>query len=361
MQRSKLKQVGKRVLQIGLPLVILGFFIYYVDKDWKQLMAHSFQWNPWLIVLAFAGFLLQVLSYGIIWRGILARLGVQLDLRTSLRIYLASEFVRYIPGNIWHVLTRILWVGKYGVSRPVAFTSMTIELITKIAAGAFVFALSLLFWSDAGAVHSLVYGAPLLIGGGLLTILVLLVILHPRILNGLLNTTLRILKRKPIVLTVRYRDILFVTLSWCISWIVAGSAFYVVVLALYPALPMVALPICIGIYAIAWAIGFVSFITPSGLGFREVTITVLFALALPTMPQALGAILAILSRLVSTLAELVCVSIAYLGGGKQMREVQQEQNRGIASPDNGAEKQEIDMTPSKTSVQRGVQGGTSVE
>jgi hypothetical protein len=238
---------------------------------------------------------------------------------------------------------------------------MTIELITKLAAGAFLFALSLLFWSDAGAVRSLVYGAPLLIAGGIVTILLLLIILHPRLLNGLLNTALRILKRNPIVLTVRYRDILFVTLSWCMSWIVAGSAFYVLVLALYPALPIVALPICIGIYAIAWDIGFVSFITPSGLGFREVTITVLFVLALPAMPQALGPILAILSRLVSTLAELVCVSIAYLGGGKQMRQVQQEQDGGIASLDNETKKQEVNMTPSKTSVQSGVQGGTLSE
>src|SRR5437868_3890009 len=160
MQRATLKKIGKLLLQIGLPVVILALFIYQVKNDWSQLTAHAFQWNPWLLALAFLGFMLQELSYGLIWQTVLMRLGSRLDLRTSLRIYLASEFVRYIPGNIWHVLTRILWVGKYGVSRPVAFASMTIELITKLAAGAFIFALSLLFWSDSGAVHSFVYAAP---------------------------------------------------------------------------------------------------------------------------------------------------------------------------------------------------------
>src|SRR5258708_2031504 len=135
MHTSTLKKIGKRVLQIGLPVVILVLFLQQVKSNWSQLTAHTFQWNPWLLALAFLGFMLQELSYGLIWQNILARLGARLGLRMCLRIYLASEFVRYIPGNVWHVLTRILWVSKYGVSRPVAFASMTIELVTKIAAG----------------------------------------------------------------------------------------------------------------------------------------------------------------------------------------------------------------------------------
>ncbi|GAC1391001.1 MAG: lysylphosphatidylglycerol synthase domain-containing protein [Ktedonobacteraceae bacterium] len=325
MQKSTVIKIGKRVLQIGLPVVIAGFFSNFILGQWRQLEAHPFQWNPWLIALAFGGFLLQELSYGLIWQAVLARLGVRLDLRTSLRIYLASEFVRYIPGNVWHVLARILWIGKYGVSRPIAFTSMTVELVTKLAAGAFIFACSLLFWGGIGTIRTLLLGKSLIVVASVLLLLSLLVLLHPHILGGLLNTALRLLKRDPIVLTLRYRDILLVTGAWCISWIVAGGAFYVLTLALWPTLPLAALPICIGIYALAWDIGFVSFITPSGLGFREVTISGLFALSLAMLPLALGPIIAVLSRVVSTLAELVCVSIAYLAGRKQMQIVQQEQ------------------------------------
>ncbi len=325
MQTASLKRIGKRILQIGLPIAILGFFLNFVVGQWKQLAAHPFQWNPWLIVLAFAGFLLQELSYGLIWQAVLNCLGARINLRTSLRIYLASEFVRYIPGNVWHVLARILWVGKYGVSRPIAFTSMTIELITKLAAGAFIFACSLLFWGSLGTVHTLFLGKSFLAVLGVLLLLLLLVFLHPRVLGGLLNTALRLLKKEPIVLSLRYNDILLVTGAWCISWIIAGSAFYILTLALWPTLPLASLPICIGIYAIAWDIGFLTFITPGGLGFREGAIEGLFVLSLSTLPLALGPIIAILSRLVSTLAELVCVSIAYLAGRQQMKTMQQEQ------------------------------------
>jgi len=355
-----LKKIGKRVLQIGLPLVILAIIFYYVKRDWGELTSYKFAWNPWLLILAFLGFSLQELSYGLIWRAVLARLGSRLDLRISLRIYLGSEFVRYIPGNVWHVLTRILWVGKYGVSRPIAFASMMIELITKLAAGVLIFAVSLLFWSDLGSVRSLFYGTPIVVGLGVLTIVALLVVLHPRILSAFLNTALRLLKRKPVVLSLRYGDILLVTLAWCASWFVAGGAFYVLLLGLWPQTPLLALPICIGIYAIAWDIGFVSFITPSGLGFREGAIVGLFALALP-LPGALAAILAVLSRLVSTLAELVCVSIAYLSGGSQIRAVQQEQVALQESGEDESEKADVARLTPEAPVSLGVEGGVGGE
>jgi uncharacterized membrane protein YbhN (UPF0104 family) len=331
MHKPGVKKFGKRVLQIGLPIIILALFVYQLKKNWADLTAYTFHLNVGLLALAFFGFMLQELSYGLIWKSILARLGTRLGLRTSLRIYLASEFVRYIPGNVWHVLTRILWVGKYGVSRPVAFASMAIELITKLAAGVLVFSISILFWQDIGKVGSLLHGSLLDILG-IASIIILFIGLHPRILNGVLNWLLIRLKREPMQLTLRYSDILYITLAWCASWVVAGTAFYVLLLALWPAAPIVAWPICIGIYAIAWDIGFVSFITPSGLGIREAAIVALFALALP-LPTGLASIIALLSRLVSTIAEAVCVSIAYLSGGKQELTNQQDTNAQLAHID----------------------------
>jgi glycosyltransferase 2 family protein len=357
MHMPGVKKFGKRVLQIGLPVVILALFLYQVKKNWSELTAYSFHWNPWLLALAFLGFMLQELSYGLIWRTVLARLGSRLGLRVCLRIYLASEFVRYIPGNVWHVLTRILWVGKYGVSRPVAFSSMAIELVTKLAAGMLVFSISLLFWRDYGAIGSLLHG-PLVDVLGVASILTLLIGLHPRVLNGVLNWALRKLKREPVQLTLRYSDILLITLAWCASWIVAGCAFYVLLLSLWPDAPLVALPVCIGIYALAWDIGFVSFITPSGLGIREAAIVALFALALP-LPTGLASIMALLSRFVSTIAEVVSVGIAYLSGEKQVLKIQQDiQARLLLKKNTGKETQvSKNLTleiPTNVPVDRGV-------
>src|SRR2546428_11397490 len=175
MQHPAVKTIGKRVLQIGLPILVVASLLYKIRDwgDWNELIASVHQWNYWLLALSFLGFILQEMSYGLIWQAVLRRLGHHLPLRVCLRIYLASEFVRYIPGNVWHVLTRILWIGKYGVSRPIAFASMTIELITKLAAGALVFAVSLLFWHDLGV--GAINRAPTMVIVGVGMILALLV------------------------------------------------------------------------------------------------------------------------------------------------------------------------------------------
>lgn len=354
MRSEKLKLIGKRVLQFGLPIVILAIIFSYIRRDWSELTRYTFEWNPWLIALSFAGFVLQVISYGFIWRAVLARLGSHLNVQTALRVYLASEFVRYIPGGVWHVLTRIIWVGKYGVPRPIAFASMTIELITKLAAGALVFAVSLLFWGDLGAVSSLLYGTPIITGIGAVTIVGLLVVLHPKVLNWLLNFALRLLKRDPVTLTLRYLDILLVTLAWSVSWCVAGGAFYMLLIGVWPGVSLAALPICIGIYALVWDIGFLAILTPSGLGFREAAMVALLKLALP-LPLGVAAVMALLSRLVSTLAELLCVSVAYVGGARQVRAVQQEQaDKAVVGGDGVGEKK---IDEAKSSEQVGIEGG----
>jgi hypothetical protein len=124
-------------------------------------------------------------------------------------------------------------------------------------------------------------------------------------------------------------------------------------------------------YALAWDIGFVSFITPSGLGFREGAIVGLFALSLP-LPAGLAPIIAILSRFVSTIAELVCVSIAYLSGGRQVRNIQQEQATQRAStrlpltppgttPPLALTEQTQENDMSKISVEASVEGGRGDE
>jgi uncharacterized membrane protein YbhN (UPF0104 family) len=237
---------------------------------------------------------------------------------------------------------------------------MAIELITKLAAGLLVFSVSLLFWQDFGRVGSILRGSLLDILG-IASIIVLFIGLHPRILNGVLNRLLRRIKREPIQLTLRYSDILFITLAWCASWFVAGTAFYVLLLALWPATPFVAWPICIGIYAIAWDIGFVSFITPSGLGIREAAIVALFALALP-LPTGLASIMALLSRLVSTIAEVVCVSIAYLSGGKQELSTQHEpQGLPLQTNDLQNEKPELEILSTEKSTSIPVEGGVTGE
>lgn len=304
----------KRPLQFALVALIILFLALSLRQSWSQLA--SYQWRvQWgLLLLAFLLFSAQELSFALIWRAILRRLGARLGVVASERIYLGAEFVRYIPGNIWHVITRVLWAERYGVAKSVGFASMVIELATKIVAAALIFAFSLAFWPAAHVLAANI-PRPTLIGLAILGVPLLLLGLHPRLLGALLARGMRLLKREAPTLTVGYRDILLITAYWVVSWIIVGVGFYLLVRSIVSApLPASAMLIAIGMYAIAWDIGFLSFVTPSGVGFREAAFVFLLTSAgfTPAGDAALALVIAIVARLLTTGAELACIAVAHL-------------------------------------------------
>ena len=304
----------KRLVQLGVLALIVVFLGTSVSKSWAQLAGHPWRVQWGLLVAAFSLLVAQELSYAIIWRAILARMGGHLDLLSSQRIYLGAEFVRYIPGNVWHVITRVLWAERRGVPKSIGFASMIVELATKLASGVLVFAVSLFLWPDSrGLLAGLPHGA--LVTASALLIPLLLFGLYPRLLRGALNAGLRRLGRAPVRFTLTYADVLLITLYWSLSWIVAGVGFYLLVRALIAVpLPAAALPLAIGIYAIGWDIGFLAFLTPSGLGFREVALVFLLTQS-QLVPLAAGAaiatVVAVVARLLATGAELICIAGAH--------------------------------------------------
>ncbi len=308
----------KRALRLGVLALILLFVGRSLITSWADI-THQHWHIQWpLLILGFALFVGQELSYGFIWQGILQRLGYHLPWLVALRIYLMAEFVRYIPGNVWHVVARVSAAEREGVPKSFGLASMTVELATKIATAALAFALSLFGWSSlrglttgVGHVASLslaVLAVPLLIVG-----------LQPRVLEGGLNRLLKVLKRAPIHLQLASRDIGQIALNWLGSWLVGGLGFWLTIQAVLPLHPTLAVAlVCVGIYALGWDVGFLSFITPSGLFFREATVALLLHLAGIVPDLALGSVVAVLaSRLMPTLAEILSVSGAYLATRKR--------------------------------------------
>ena len=314
--RAASSQRYKRLIQVGVLALVALFLGTAIWKSWSDLGHYSWHVNWGLLIVGFALLVGQELTYAFIWRAILARLGSHLDIVSSQRIYLGAEFVRYIPGNVWHVITRVLWAEQKGVPKPIGFASMVIELATRITSAALVFALSLFFWQDTSG---LLAGVPqaAFITVGAIAVPLLLLGLYPPMLQGILNAGLRRVKRQPIQLALRYRDVLLIALCWGASWLVAGAGFYFVVLALVPTpLPATALLLCIGIYALAWDIGFLSFVTPSGLGIREAATVILMTQAhlVPSGPAGVGVatVVAIIARLLATGSEMTCITVAHL-------------------------------------------------
>jgi hypothetical protein len=91
-------------------------------------------------------------------------------------------------------------------------------------------------------------------------------------------------------------------------WLTNGVAFFLFVAATTP-LALERLPAFIAMNAGAYWIGYVSFITPSGMGFREGALALMLATYFPT-PVAVA--LALAARLWSTAGELLGVLVVLL-------------------------------------------------
>jgi uncharacterized membrane protein YbhN (UPF0104 family) len=310
----------KRVLQAGVLALILAFLASSIARSWSQLSSYSWHVHWGLLLAAFALLVAQELSFALIWRAILRRLGSRLDIVSAERIFMGSEFVRYIPGNVWHVIMRVLWAERRGVPKTVGFASMVIELATRIGSAALLFAATLFFWPDAQILTGII-PRNALVAAGVVGVPLLLLGLHPRLLGAALNAGLRLLKREPARIGLTYRDLLVITGYWMLSWLVAGAGFYLLVLALAPTAPTLAgLLLASGVYALGWDIGFLSFVTPSGLGFREVAIAFLLSHAGFAPPGAgLATVIAVLARLLATGAEVTCIAGAHLVPGADPR------------------------------------------
>ena len=331
----------KRVVQAVVLLVIAGSVVALIAKEWAKLTTYDWHLNWGLLTAGFALLVTQELSFAFIWRSILARMGSRLDIVSSQRIYLGAEFVRYMPGNVWHVITRVLWAEQRGVPKAIGFASMVVELATKIVSAALVFAVSLLFWPDTRILTSqLDIPHSVVVTAGAVLLPLLLLGLYPPVLRGMLNFGLKKLGREPVQFTLSYRDMLLITLYWSLSWIVAGTGFYLVVRSIV-ATPLAApltlgLIVAIGMFALGWDIGFLSFVTPSGVGFREAALVFLLTASLLPATQvnlALAAVIAIVARLLATGAELVCIAGAYLVRGAPL--LPREELAKRAQPDMG--------------------------
>ena len=71
---------------------------------------------------------------------------------------------------------------------------------------------------------------------------------------------------------------------------------------------MVKLPIILSLYPFAWSIGFLSLITPGGLGVREGVLSLFLTTCLPSVTATL---VALLSRLWIIVIEVILAAIAW--------------------------------------------------
>jgi hypothetical protein len=290
-----------RFAQIVAVVTPLAMLISSLFRNWDELRAFNQELDIGRSALAV---LVLVASMGLLplaARKALLALGYRLEYRTVYCGYFVAQLTKYLPGGFWIVPGRMVVFARYGVSAVSSGVGIMIE-VTVLSAAAIVTFLPYFFFVN---VDSLPRAAWI----GILPVLAAFVGLYPAIFNLGINRLLALAgydEKTKIDLTGH--DITSIFLIDVAFWLVTGFGFCLVVTGVQA--ESLRFWLAVGsTFSMAWVIGFLAFLTPSGLGVREGALAVLLT---PLLPAPLPAVVALASRIWWTLGDLVSVGVAGL-------------------------------------------------
>jgi len=280
---SRITRVSRRrSVRLGALALALLFLIAVLRSHWQGLSAYRFTIRAWPLVLSLLLLATAWLLEVVLWRFVLSRLGYRLPLVRASGVWFLSNIVRYIPGNVWQFLGMMELAADSGVPRAVTMTSVALHQVLSNLAG-------------------LLVGAYVIVAGGRLTayryvalaalLMLALAIVAPRLLPRLLGWLVHLGGGQPAPVRLTPWANLALLVFYAVYWLLAGLAFWQLGMALN--LPLGGLPgLCVSAFALAYVSGYLSLLTPSGLGVREGVLVLLLSAALPGSGVALLAIAA---------------------------------------------------------------------
>lgn len=287
-----------RWLGVAAVLVVAAFWALFLNKQFHSLAQYNWQLQPSALAEGLAWSGLYHLTLALCWSWLVRRMGETLPYRRAVRVWQVSMLARYVPGNVWHILSRMALAGRVGAQPARVLASSTLEQVLNVIGALALAGITLPLWGLT--VTAQVWLIALVPLG--------LVALHPRLLGRLLAWAARRFNRPQLAWQYRFREILLPVAGYMLAMVWVGVALYAVMAGLVTVSPA-QLPLYIGTGALAWAVGYLSFLTPSGLGVREGIIVLVLAQIMPVPAAVVGSIL---YRVVVTIAELAMVGITWL-------------------------------------------------
>jgi glycosyltransferase 2 family protein len=238
------------------------------------------------------------------WRAMLTGLDVDLPLKPSARVFFVGQLGKYLPGSVWPVLAQMELARRFRVPRPRMLACGVLTVVVNVAVGG-ALAVSLLPWVSRDAFRHF-WWLPVCLPAIILA-------LQPKIVIRLLERLLAVMRREPLGVTLTWHAEARTALWGVVSWLLLGAHIYVLADALGASGPRVmAAAVAAGSLAVSAGTLFVP--APAGAGVREVA----FVLTLgPVLPGSSALLVALLSRVILVVVDVVLAIIA--GAGSSWR------------------------------------------
>jgi len=218
-------------------------------------------WNPSVLgTLGSLGSLVLCLAWApLMWQRLLRDFHHRVSYRDAFAIFYVTALAKYVPGSVFAYVGMIHYARRRHLSAGTTVFCTLVQQAVVCGGSVLVFGASLLLWPDHGWTYPLAAAAAWVAGGAVLLSPI------PKRLLGLIAA--RILRQH--VLPRFTRTAMIVSLGYfLVSWVFFAFGYYWLLQAFHRTSVRDTL-IFTGIYAISWLVGFVAFVSPSGLGVRD--------------------------------------------------------------------------------------------
>jgi hypothetical protein len=231
------------------------------------------------------------------WQSIVDDLGEPIGVFRGAQINLVGQLGKYVPGSVWAYLLQMELGRKAGLARSRVFTSSLIQFGISLVAAMVFAALAIPEMFPHSGVAPLLY-ALAVVG---------FVLLQPKILTFLANLVLRLLRRRQLEHDLHLSAVLKTLVLQAMSYTLFGVQLWIMAEAIGALHGIRGLLMCIGAVVVGLNSGVVAFVLPSGAGVRD---GVIVALLITAMPYSPALALAVVSRLMFTVADVVTAGAA---------------------------------------------------
>lgn len=293
-----MRRTWRKYLEFTI-LTLAGIFILRtLTTGWPQLASALTTANWLLLFLAWPVFLLYFAFRATAWSLLIRFLGYPRPALATAQIWFLSEFGRYIPGSVWSFAARVTLTEKQNIPKKITLISLLLEAILLVGTACF-FMIGLLMSPET-------IGLKLSSNWLLLPLLpLLIIILVPQLLATGANWLLARLKRPAVEFQLSRGQLFLTTLFFLLAWATYGFASFLTMIA-FTGTTSISPFWLIAAHVVAWLIGYLSLITPMGLGVRE---GALIALLSPLISPPLASLVAVSTRLWLIVAELSALLI----------------------------------------------------
>lgn len=289
-----------------IAIILLYFLIKPFIQTHTELKDATFQIHWYWLVCSFGAILFYWSAYLYPFAALLSGITEKhVPFRAAFTLFHLANITRYLPGRIWGIVRLLSLSHRFGLSKTTVGSSLTLHVGIETALGGLI-GVSLIFSpkmrNTAFGMIDKISGHATLLSLACIAILIGALFLIPKV-----STHAREFLKTLTPPGQHSRLWINVIAGHVLLWICQGLAFFLFVKSLAP-VAWTDAGILTACFAFAWIIGFLSFLTPGGLGIREGLLGLLLA---NYMPASQATLVALLCRVWMLSAEIVLAGVAF--------------------------------------------------